>query len=563
MVFSTRTLMAVVPALLLSSTALLAQATKSGSEPIPASRVDIYLGYAQITPVNSDIHNYEYQSVQNLNATLSVSTYFTRHLGLQLEGGYFSGNAEHAGFDTQNHLKCFDASCDQLYYTAEAGPVFRLPLGPIVPFAHMLGGGAKVNGPVNQPLKWGWGTTAGAGIDAVLPYFHGLFAIRLVQADFYFSRVNYGPLVLPAGLSGDIGDITAYKISAGLVTRLGEFSEKPPVRLGCSVSPSIVFPGDPITVNGSTMATNPKRTPTYTWTTDGGKVVGSGLYPKIDTKGMSPGEYTLKGNLSEGSKPRQNATCDAPFTIRAYDPPTITCAATPSTATVGTDISIRTSGGSPQNRPLTYSYAATEGVIASTGPTAMLSTAGLAAGTDTITCNVVDDLGKSATTTTQITLNDPPKPIPVIPTQPLCSLSFARDTRRPVRVDNEAKGCLDDIALSLNQQADAKLIIVGDFAAPETTSAAAQRAVNARLYLTQEKGIDPSRIELRVGDGNGKTATDTLVPAGATFTETGTHRFNESTVTPGGQPYGKPKKPAKGKTPVVKPGHAPGTTDSQ
>jgi hypothetical protein len=397
-------------------------------------------------------------------------------------------------------------------------------------------------------------------VDYVLPFFHDHFALRLVQADFYYSRVNYGPLVLPAGLSGDIGDITAYKLSAGLVARLGEFSEKPPVRLGCSVEPSMAFAGDPLSVTGSTVDTNPKIKPVYTWTTDGGRIVGSGLYPKIDTKGMSPGEYTLKGHLSEGSKLRQNATCEAPFTIRAYDPPTITCAATPSTATVGTDISIRTSGGSPQNRPLTYSYAATEGVIASTGPTAMLSTAGLAAGKVTITCNVVDDLGKSATTTTQITLNDLPKPIPVIPTQPLCSLSFTRDTRRPVRVDNEAKGCLDDIAITLNQTADAKLIIVGDFAAPETTSAAAQRAVNARLYLTQEKGIDPTRIELRVGDGGGKTVTDTLVPAGATFKEAGTHRFDESGVKPSGQPYGK-KKPAKGKTPVVKPGHAPGTTD--
>jgi hypothetical protein len=538
-----------------------AQSPKDTSTIVPDSRVDIYAGYAYIHPVNSDIHYFEYQPVENMNVTASVSAYFNRYIGVQIEGAYFSGNAEHAGYDTANGVKCFDVSCDQLYYTAEAGPVFRLPLQRFVPFAHILGGGAKVNGPVNQPLKWGVGATAGAGVDYVLPYFNNLFALRLLQADFYFSRVNYGPLVLPKGLSGDIGDITAYKLSAGLVARFGEFSERPPVQLGCSVGPSMAFAGDPLTVTGSTIATNPKLKPTFTWTTDGGKVVGSGLYPKIDTKGMTPGEYTLKGHLSEGSKPRQNATCEAPFTIRAYDPPTITCAATPTVATVGTDISIRTSGGSPQNRPLTYSYAATEGVITSTGPTAMLSTAGLAAGSVTITCNVVDDLGKSATTTTQVTLNDLPKPIPVIPTQPLCSLSFTRDKRRPVRVDNEAKGCLDDIAIGLNQQTDAKLVIVGDFESPETNTAAAQRAVNARLYLTQEKGIDPSRIELRVGEGAGKTATDTLVPAGATFKEAGTHRFNESTVTPGGQPYGKAKKPAKGKAPVVKPGHAPSTTE--
>jgi hypothetical protein len=130
-------------------------------------------------------------------------------------------------------------------------------------------------------------------------------------------------------------------------------------------------------------------------------------------------------------------------------------------------------------------------------------------------------------------------------TQQLCSLSFERDKAHPVRVDNEAKGCLDDIALTLNQKTDAKLIIVGDFEAPEKENAGAARALDTRQYLTKEKGIDSSRIELRVGDTPGKTVTTTLVPAGAVFDASGTHTFSESTVVRHGEPYGTPK-PKKG-----------------
>ena len=146
-------------------------------------------------------------------------------------------------------------------------------------------------------------------------------------------------------------------------------------------------------------------------------------------------------------------------------------------------------------------------------------------------------------------------------TLPLCTASFERDTKRPVRVDNEAKGCLDDVALSLSQHPDAKLVIVGDYLRPESDDLAAQRALNVRQYLTDEKGIDPARIDLRIGDGSGKSATNTLVPAGSTFNETGTHTFDSEKVVRKGQAYGHVKAATRphGGAPVVKPGQAPTT----
>ena len=60
-----------------------------------------------------------------------------------------------------------------------------------------------------------------------------------------------------------------------------------------------------------------------------------------------------------------------------------------------------------------------------------------------------------------VTVTAPPAPPPAPQTVKECSISFARDRKRPNRVDNEAKACLDDLALALNRQADAKLVVTG------------------------------------------------------------------------------------------------------
>jgi hypothetical protein len=532
-----------------------AQATKDGVTHID-SRVDIYGGYGYFHPINSGINGFQYQPVYNPNATVSVSAFFNHYFGVQIEGGYFSGTTEHK----QYIPTCTGETCSQLIYTAEAGPVFRLPLGPFVPFAHLLGGGERTNGPAAQSLMWGWGVTGGVGVDYVLPLFNYRFAIRPIQADYQYSQVVYGPLLLPAGKQGGFGELDNIKLSAGLVARFGNVEPPYPVMLGCGAQPASVFPGDPVKVQANALHLNPKKTPAYSWASNGGKVMASGPEATVDTTDLAPGDYAVTGHVEEGSKARQQASCAAPFTVKAFEPPTLTCSANPSTAVSGTDIEISTVGTSPQNRPLTYSYTASAGAIASAGPTARLVTAGLSPGTITVTCNVVDDLGKSAQATTDVIITAPP--VPVLPqTQQLCSLSFTRDQRRPVRVDNEAKGCLDDIALTLNQQADARLIIVGNSTPPEKPDAAAERTLNARQYLTQEKGIDPSRIELRIGQPSGKTVTNTLVPAGAIFNDLDTHTFDEKTIVRHGQAYGIPRlKKTLSKTATPAPAAAPPVT---
>jgi outer membrane protein OmpA-like peptidoglycan-associated protein len=102
--------------------------------------------------------------------------------------------------------------------------------------------------------------------------------------------------------------------------------------------------------------------------------------------------------------------------------------------------------------------------------------------------------------------------------------------RNNARVDNAAKAILDDVALRLQRDADAKAVIVGNADPGERNGKrlAAQRARNTRAYLVDEKGIDPSRIELRTGSGGGMTAEIHLVPAGATFEGAGTEVVTET-----------------------------------
>jgi hypothetical protein len=254
--------------------------------------------------------------------------------------------------------------------------------------------------------------------------------------------------------------------------------------------------------------------------------------------------------VTEGAKPGQSADCSGQFTVKPFDPPTMnSCTANPSTVDSGGTSGITANATSPQNRPLTYSYSASSGSVSGTGTTATLTAPGVAAGSNTsvtVTCNVVDDLGKSDSKTATVTVNGPaiPPPPPAPVASSLCSVSFERDAKRPERVDNEAKACLDDVALALQRSSDAKLALVGNEDAKEQKvddrlaklkhnkkpTAAAERAVNTKDYLVTEKGLDASRITVYTGTDDAQTVTTTLIPAGAVNPAASDTAVDESAV---------------------------------
>ncbi len=547
-----RVLVSVSVALLPVALAAQAAPTAKGAANDTPSRWDIFAGYSYIAPKgtvqvlqpNGATAPYSYDAV-NLGGLFSGSYFFNRFVGVQAEFG------EHEwGTQSTNGSNVGTHGNDDGFLTFAGGIIFRFPSGNITPFVHGLVGGALIGGPDFEPNKWGPDLTAGGGMDYEMPWFNHHLALRLFQADYEYMHADWGPVVF-----GGRANIGAARLSTGVVFHVGSIAPPAPITLACSASPETIYPGDPVTLTASAGGLNPKDHVIYSWTGTG--VTGNDTNPKIDTSALAPGEYTVTGTVKEGKpgkeglKPWETATCTAGITVKAFEPPTISCSVSPSTIKPGDTATITSVGVSPQNRPLTYSYTASAGTVTGSGTTAEYSSAGAPTGAVGITCNVSDDKGHTASSSTSLTITAPYVP-PAPKTQALCSISFANDPKRPMRVDNEAKACLDQVALDLKQQTDAKAVVVGEQNADEVAKEAkeqkyaakhkhatvdqfaAQRAVNAKDYLVTEQGIDASRISVATGTTDGQTEENYLVPAGATFSSdvSGTTPVDETAVKP-------------------------------
>jgi len=508
------------------------------------SKWDIFAGYSYLAPHGSTSAGTTANSV-NYGSIFSVARYFNKYAGLQLEVD------EHIPNQNVYYPEC--PSCGSTWARNDftgggGGVIFRFPSADVTPFVHALVG-VEYAGiiPGSTDDAFGAVLTAGGGMDYNTPVFNHHLAIRIFQADYQYTHENWD---VSPGLRGNFN---MARLSAGFVYHIGTFAPPPPVTLACSATPSAVFPGEPVTVTATAGALDPKDNVVYSWS--GAGASGTATTVTIATGSLAAGSYTVKGSVKEGKagkeglKPGEAADCSASFTVKAYEPPTITCTANPSTIKPGDPSTITSVGVSPQNRPLTYSYTASAGSISGTGTEASFSSAGAPTGAVGITCNVSDDKGQTASANTTVTITAP-YVAPQAKTSALCSITFTKDKVRPTRVDNEAKACLDEVALDLQRQSDAKAVIVGESDAAEKAKmekeeklsmknkhikvedAAAQRAVNTKEYLVTEKGIDASRISVATGMTDGQTVEDYLVPAGATFTTdvTGTTPVDETKV---------------------------------
>jgi len=532
-------------------------ATAPVSGPNP-SRVDVFTGFSyfgshgQLKPAGLD-----YSSI-NVGAIGSGAYYVNK---------FFGGEIIYA-----NHTTNQGGNNDGVQ-SLSAGPIARLPLQNFTVFAHGLVGSERLGGPnsdapltfEHNPYTWGVALTAGGGFDYDLPFFNNRFSLRLFEADYRYMHADFGPYVgIPTGGAlGGRANISAVELSTGIVTHFGHVIPPPPVTYTIVVAPTTIFQGDPVTATGTAVNLNPKKTATYTWTSDSGAVSGSSNVANVDTKTLAPGTYTVKSHVSQGNKPGQSADASASFSVKPFDPPTVSCSASPSSVNPGDSSTVTINAVSPQNRPLTYSYTSTAGSINGTTSSATLATAGAAPGPITVTCNALDDKGHNVSATTDVTVIAPPPPpaAPAPVASSLCPVSFERDAKRPTRVDNEAKACLDDIALNLQRSTDAKLALVGNATAKENVvkgkgkkakkpQLAAERAVNTKEYLVTDKGVDASRVLVYTGTDGSKTVTTTLIPAGATNPVASDEAVNEKAVK--AVPRTPVKKTAKKKAAVKK-----------
>lgn len=411
-------------------------------------------------------------------------------------------------------------------YTFLFGPTLKARTGQVSPFIEALGGFVKLD-PKGFPSKNSPSFAGGGGLDIDAGRW---VAIRLIQADYIYT--TYSQKGIPGTQRWD-----GARVQGGLVLKLGVPPAEGPVSAACAVAPTAVMAGEPVKVTLTPTGFLPKRTLSYSWASTGGKAAGTEATTTVDTTGLAPGQYTVTGTATDNGKGKhqQSAKCSAGFTVNEppKHPPTATCSANPTSVRAGDPSTISVQANSPDNRPLSYQWSSTAGRISGTGPSATLDTAGAPAGPITVTTTVADDRNLSTTCNSQVNVEVPPPP----PTaSQIGSINFP-DKKRPARVDNAAKATLDDVALRLQREPDAKAVVVGHGTDTKTVKKlAAQRAVNTKAYLVDEKGIDPSRIEVRDGGGDQATADIWIVPTGATFSGEGTTVVDESKVKPAKKP---------------------------
>ena len=347
---------------------------------------------------------------------------------------------------------------------------------------------------------------AGGGLNL---YLTKSFGIRLIEADYVRDAFPNAA----ANVQNDM------RLSFGITYHVGAYAPPPPITLACSASPESIYPGDPVTVTATAGGLNPKYNVIYSWSGTG--VTGNGTTATVATGSLAAGTYTVKCGVKEGKpgkeglKPWETADASASFTVKAFEPPTISCSASPSIVNPGDKSTITAAGVSPQNRPLTYSYSAAAGTISGTGTTATFDSTGAAPGTVGVTCNVADDKGKTATASASVTIAAPPPPPGPSPEQvrlearlALHSIFFPTDL--PRAKDPEG-GLLASQQVTLNTLAadfksylaikpDAHLILTGHTdvrASVEYNQALSERRVNRAKQFLVELGVPEANIDTR------------------------------------------------------------------
>ena len=493
----------------------------------PTPKWELYGGYSFFHP-GTDVHGLLPGGVVPVSSRLEVNP---RGIGGSLTYNFnrwFGLTADASGHWDSGETTIVKQIDDAAFYNVSVGPKLTLRTHYFSPFVEALVGWHRLTSDLFQGDDR-FGFMAGGGLDLNL---NKHFALRLIRADFVFSNHQYGPeATVPAT------DVRGARLQSGVVFMFGGGPAGPPPSASCTVNPSEVMVGEPVTATATANGFNPRHTLTYQWNGNGGKVTGKDNTASIDTNGVAGGNYTATASITDPKmKNHGTATCSANFAVKEppKNPPTLTCSASPSTLQAGGSSTVTCACISPDNAPVTVAdWSATAGTINGIGSTAALNTTGASAGPITVSATCTDSRGlKSSPATTQVMVeNAPPAPAPQASKLSQCDFP---NPVKPWRVDNTCKAILDDLAKNLQQNAESKLIIVGNAEPTEKrANLAAERAVNSKAYLTSgeaQLGIDASRIETRTGNAGTKTAEYWVVPGGGTYTGEGTQRVDESKV---------------------------------
>jgi hypothetical protein len=417
--------------------------------------------------------------------------------------------------------------------TAMIGPKLTYRGDGVNFFLHALGGFERLT-TRSAGSSNGIGTTLGGGMD--LKIWKPL-TLRVFEADALITRQNWSSVVPATDPSLRRPTYWGVELRTGLVFNFGG-APPVPVAAACSVQNAEVMVGEPVHITVAASNFNPKHPLTYAWTSTGGKIEGKDTTASVDTNGVAGGGYTATATVTDPKEKKNNvASCTANFTVKEppKNPPQISCSASPSSVQTGNPVTITCTCTSPDNVPVTVGgWSASGGTLNGNGNSATLDTGGASPGTITVNATCTDSRGLTASASSSVTVENPPPPPPQATKLNECEYP---NKKKPWRVDNTCKAELDDVAGKLQQDPDAKLVVVGNSAPDEKRKdLAAERAVDVKYYLTQgeaQQHIDASRIECRTGSAGTATTEQWIIPAGASFPNaSSTTPVDESKVKP-------------------------------
>src|SRR4051812_6141821 len=521
--FLGKTIALIVIVVLGLSMSVVAQMT----EDLGPTKLDLFAGYSYMEP-GGQIGGVNLKGMP-AGWAVAPTWNFSRTFGLTFDAsGHYGDNADVG--------------------TIMVGPKLTLHMGRVAPFAEFLVGLHRLS-PSGLSDNNAFGLMAGGGFDVRVARH---LSLRLLQADYVFGK-HSGAYPLP-----DTTNLNGARVQAGLVFHLGVNPPGAPPSASCSAQPSEVMQGEPVRITASPSNFDPKHTLSYAWTTTGGKAAGTDATTTVDTTGVAPGSYTATAKIDDTKSAKNTASCSANFSVKELpkNAPQISCSANPATVTAGNPSTISCTCSSPDNRQVSIAnWVASAGKVSGSGNSATLDTAGMQAGPVSVSATCSDDRGLTATGNANVNVEVPAK---APEASKLNEIDFKKNS---AHVDNKAKAALDDVALRLKSDPEAKAVIIGEYAKGEKAGQklAAQRAVNAKSYLTQGEagqGIDASRIDVRTGNGGEMKDENWIVPAGATFDSTGTQAVDEKKVKPN-QSFGTSRGAAAPKKKAAKKAAAP------
>ncbi|MGA2696182.1 MAG: OmpA family protein [Terriglobales bacterium] len=367
----------------------------------PVPKYDIFTGYQWAHPggtVPSPFGSYNAPIGQDLpDAPWGIGAAVARNFGrfLAVEGDY-GKNWTTDGKGTNEQ-------------TLSVGPRFMFRSDNANFFVHTLISWNQLSAP-GLASDNGIGAILGGGID--MPLTH-LITLRVIEGDYVWGRHNYASEVSSSFPDLRRPELEGLRLRTGILWNFGYPPATTP-SAACSVQPSEVMVGEPITATTTASNFNPKHTLNYAWTGTGGKVTGNNNTASIDTNGVAGGTYTVTSTITDPKlKKAPPTTCSATYTVKEppKNPPTMSCSANPTSLQAGGSVTVTCTCTSPDGVPVNVnSWTASGGTISGSGSSATENTAGAAPGAITVGATCTDSRGLSAQASTQFNIEAPPQP---------------------------------------------------------------------------------------------------------------------------------------------------------